>query len=155
MKRSFCLVCTLLLVLCAFTLGCKKEPQFVPPAFDAAAVQGTPTVPDGLGYNELDAKGIYKVAVCGEVTAQDGKADIWLTNPASNNVWLKLRIYNAETNELLGETGLIKPGEYVQSVTFYEGRTPESGTAIKMRVMSYEPDTYYSQGEIAVNTVAH
>ncbi len=153
-KRVICLVLAVAGVLCAALVGCAEEkPQFVPPAFDENAVVGEPNIAEGeKGYGVLDAKGVYKVGVCGVVSVVDGKADVWFTNPAENTVWLKLRVQNKQTGEILGETGLIKPGEYVQSITFFEA--PAKGTAIVLRVMSYEPDTYYSKGEVTLNTVA-
>lgn len=153
-KRILCLMFALLMGVSVLLASCndqKKDPNagFVPPPFDAAAVQGTPTVPEGLGWKELDAKGVYRVSVCGVVKLQGDRADIWLTNPATNAVWLKVRVLN-EKGDTLGETGLVKPGEYVQSITFT--KPPKVGDKITMRVMSYQPDTYYSAGEIKLNT---
>ena len=156
MKRSMLLLLALLLALSACLLGCKEEDEvvmgeFIPPPFDADAVQGTPEVPDGLGWNELDVNGVYQVSVCGVVHPVQGKADIYLTNPAKNNVWLKVRIMDAAGQITYAETGLVKPGEYVQSITF-KAEPPAAGTAIVMRVMSYEPETYYSRGEAKLKT---
>lgn len=153
-KRILCLILALLMGVSVLLVACDdqdKNPNaaFVPPPFDAAAVQGTPAVPEGLGWNELNANDVYKVSVCGVVKLQGDRADIWLTSPATNTVWLKVRVLN-EKGETLGETGLIKPGEYVQSVTFT--KLPKVGDKITMRVMSYQPDTYYSAGEIKLNT---
>jgi len=39
--------------------------EFTPPPFDSTAVVGTPTVPDNLGWQELDAQ-VYKVGICGK-----------------------------------------------------------------------------------------
>ena len=151
-KRVLCLLFALTLGLSALFISCSEEPvPFVPPAFDATAVAGTPTVPDGMGYGEIDAKGVYLFSVCGMVKVVDGKADVWFTSPDSNTVWLKLRI-QSESGTILGETGLIKPGEYVQSATFTT--TPAAGDKIVLRVMSYQPDTYYSAGEVKLNTTA-
>ena len=153
-KRVFCLVFAVWMMLGACLVGCAKEkPQFVPPAFDANAVVGDHGVAEGTnGYSVLDARGVYKVGVCGVVKVVDNKADVWFNNPAENAVWLKLRVHNKKTGEILGETGLIKPGEYVQALSFY--KTPAAGTDIVLRVMSYEPDTYYSKGEVTLNTTA-
>ena len=153
-KRVFCLVIAVLSVLCVAFVGCAEEkPQFVPPAFDANAVVGDHGVAEGTnGYSVLDARGVYKVGVCGVVKVVDNKADVWFNNPAENAVWLKLRVHNKKTGEILGETGLIKPGEYVQTVTFITA--PSKGDEIVLRVMSYEPETYYSKGEVTLNTTA-
>ena len=119
--------------------------EFTPPPFDTAAVVGIPDVPDGLGYSELDCQ-VYKVSLCGKLNA-DG--DIYLTNPESNEVWLKVRILDVGGN-ILGETGLVRPGEYVQTVALTT--IPKSGTPITLKIMAYEPDTYYSAGAASLNT---
>lgn len=150
------LLCTLLLCICSvvimiLALISVDEPEqlaFVPPAFESAAVTGSPEVPDELGWSELDAQ-VFKVSVCGVIIPDGDSADVWLTNPESNNVWVKLRILDTDGN-ILGETGLIKPGEYVQSVAFSE--IPDSGTSIVLKLMAYEPETYYSAGAVSLNT---
>ncbi len=57
-----------------------------------------------------------------------------------------------ENGKLLGETGLIKPGEYVKSVKLNE--SPEAGSDIRLRIVAYEPETYYSAGSVVLNTTA-
>ena len=152
MKKVCCLVLAVLSVLCVCFVGCAEEkPQFVAPAFEANAVAGEPTNAEGeQGYRVLDARGVYKVGICGQIKVVDGKADVWFYNSAENNVWLKLRVQDRKTGAILGETGLLKPGEYVQSITFT--KAPSAGTEITLRVMSYEPETYYSKGEVTLNT---
>ena len=145
------LICavSLVVMLIALTAGRKQvQAEFTPPPFDANAVAGTPAVPEGLGWTELDCKA-YKVSVCGQVVANGNRADLWLYNPESNTVWLKLRILDEKGN-ILGETGLLKPGEYVQSVILE--RIPADGSAIALKIMAYQPDTYYSEGAATLNT---
>ena len=124
---------------------------FVPPEFDKGVIKGTPYIknPQAVGYSELDAQA-YKLSICGKVTVEDGKADIYFTNPKSNDVWLKLRIFN-EAGEIIAETGLVCPGEYLQTITF--DKVPASGDKITIKVMGYEPHTYYSAGAADINTV--
>lgn len=144
------IVCLLALLIMVATLTFGK-PQinqvFTPPAFDTAAKQGTPTVPENLGWQELDAQA-FKVAVCGEVIITDSAADIWLTSPESNTVWLKLRVLDSNGN-ILGETGLIKPGQYVRCVSL--NSIPDDPSVI-LKIMAYEPDTYHSAGSISLCT---
>ena len=145
-------ICVLSLIVMVVALTGQKQPQvageFTPPPFDSAVVVGTPTVPDGLGYNELDCQ-VYKVSLCGKLKA-DG--NIYLTNPESNEVWLKVRVLDEKGN-ILGETGLVRPGEYVQTVELTT--IPKSGTPITLKIMAYEPDTYYSAGAASLNTTIH
>ena len=86
------------------------------------------------------------MSLCGKLNA-DGQ--IWLTNPESNEVWLKVRVLDAGSN-ILGETGLVRPGEYVQTVELTT--IPRPGTSITLKIMAYEPDTYYSAGAASLNT---
>ncbi len=131
----------------------EKEPikgEFVPPSFDSAAVAGTPDVPDDLGYMECYRDGMdFRFHACGNVKLDGGAANIYLTNPESNRAWLKVRVLDADGN-ILGESGLIKPGEYVKSVELT--KQIAMGTPIKLKVMAYEPDTYHSLGAVALNT---
>lgn len=144
-------ICVLSLVVMIWALafgGKEEKAEFVPPPFEKAAVSGVPDVPQELGWGELDAKA-FKVSVCGVVCAEADSADVWLTNPESNDVWLKLRILDAE-GAVLGETGLLKPGEYVRAVRL--NRETEAGEKIALKIMSYEPKTFYSEGAVSLNT---
>ena len=153
-KRVLCLVLGIFISTCLL-VACNDQSQgnssgtFVPPPFDANAVVGTPDVPGDLGWNELNANEVYRVSVCGVVEVTDGLAHVWLTSPATNAVWLKVRILDEKGN-ILGESGLLRPGEYVQSVQLQ--KKAAKGTSITMRIMSYQPETYYSMGEITLNT---
>lgn len=145
-------LCLVSLIVMAVALCNPKTEQgdFTPPPFDTAAVVGVPAVPDGLGWQELDAKA-YTVGVCGKFVTDGNTADVWLYNPDSNSVWLKVRVLDGKGN-ILGETGLIRPGEYVQSVAL--DTVPKSGTAITLKLMAYEPETYHSAGAVELNTTA-
>lgn len=146
-------VCACVVALIGMIAALSSQPRteqlaFTPPPFAENARQGIPVVPDDLGWSELDAKA-FKVSVCGVVALNGNTADIWLTNPDSNTIWMKLRLLDAQGNTL-GETGIIKPGEYVQSVTF--DTVPDPGDAVTLKIMAYQPDTYYSEGAVSLNT---
>lgn len=144
---ALCLVAVTVMVV-VLCIPKEQKGEFIPPPFDSAAVVGVPAVPDGLGWQALDANA-FKVSVCGKIIPVGSTADVWLTNPSDNTVWLKLRVMDAE-GAILGETGLIKPGEYVQSVSLTT--TPSVGTPIVFKIMAYQPDTYYSEGAVSLNT---
>ena len=62
-------LCVLSLAVMVFALT-RQEVQtemgeFTPPPFDSSAVVGFPAVPDGLGWQELDAQA-YIVGICGK-----------------------------------------------------------------------------------------
>lgn len=126
--------------------------EFVPPALEEHAVKGVPEVPENLGYSPLDIPGAYTAALCGRVVEEEGSTDIWFTNDADNTVWMKLRMLD-ERGNILGETGLLKPGEYVQSIDFSDsGIVLQDGMGLQLKIMAYEPDTYYSAGSAVLNT---
>lgn len=155
-SRLIPVLCALLAVLLGTTLFVlfrpeQETPQFTPPPFDAAAEQGVPTVPEELGYSSPFKDGMsYRFSICGNVVVDDGKAVVYLTNPAENAVWLKVRLLAAD-GTLLGETGLIRPGEYVRAVDLTAVPAPDS--QIQLKIMGYEPETYRSAGSVTLNTV--
>ena len=51
-------------------------------------------------------------------------------------------------DKVLGETGLIRPGEYVQSIKY--DQLPGQDTNIVLKVMAYEPETYHSAGSFFI-----
>ena len=133
---------SIVVMLIALNVEKKSVGDFVPPEFDSSAQAGTPIVPDGLGWKELNAQA-FSVGICGKFVVTDDSADVWFYNSAENEVWMKLRVLD-ESGNILGETGLIKPNEYVQSVILTT--IPTDGTAVILKFMTYEPDTYYSAG---------
>ena len=128
--------------------GPKQVVCFTPPPFDEAATEGVPALTEADGYRPIDAQ-VFVFSICGELVLEDGKTDVWLTNNAENTVWLKVKLMDTEGN-VLGETGLVRPGEYVQSLRLTA--PPEATTEVVMSVMSYEPETYYSMGSVSLYT---
>lgn len=126
--------------------------EFTPPPFEQEAVSGDPEVPEDLGFSALNIPGAYRVSLCGKVVEEDGRADVWLTNHAENTVWMKLRVLDAQGN-ILGETGLLKLGEYVQSVDLTGADVSlEDEMELQLKIMAYEPNTYHSAGSAVLNT---
>lgn len=123
--------------------------KFVPPEFDSSAEQGKPEVPVEDRYLYIYRDGMtFSAYLYGDVEIIDGKADIYFTNPATNTLWMKARIFDSE-GKIIAETGLIKPDEYIKTVAF--DTVPENGSNITVRIMTYEPDSYYSGGAVPVN----
>ena len=138
------------MVVAFFVTGSPKQGEFVPPPFEAAAMQGAPDVPEELQHSSPYREGMaYRFSVCAKVTMDGSKAIVYFTNAAENSVYLKLRVLDEDGN-ILGETGLLKPGEYVEGVEL--GETFSAGTTISLKIMSYEPDTYMSEGSVVLKT---
>lgn len=126
-----------------------RRAEFTPPPFEAEALEGTPALTQEDGYSVLDAQ-VYQTALCGRPEVRDGAVFLYLTNPESNSVWLKVRVLD-ENGEILGESGLLRPGEYVPSVRL--GPVPESGASLQLQIMGYEPETYHSAGTVYLSVV--
>ena len=139
------------IMIVALCLPKSATADFTPPPFEENAETGVPEVPEGLGYSAPYKEGMaYRFSVCGNVTAEGENAVVYLTNPAENSVWLKLRVLD-ENGKTLGETGLLRPGEYVRCVTF--SSVPSAGAKVKLKIMGYEPETYQSAGSATLNTI--
>lgn len=142
------------LAVMAILLCLPAEPtqgEFVPPDFDSAATVGVPTVPEELRYWSPGGDGLaYRFSLCDALPIRDGAVAVYLTNHEENTVYLKLRILDGE-GHILGETGLLRPGEYVRDVRLTRNVTEPAPVTIK--IMGYEPETYLSAGAVTVRTV--
>lgn len=145
---ALCAVSVVVMIF-ALTMGNRTESSFSPPPFDPAAQTGVPTVPQNAGYGEMDAKA-FCFSAAGELMAENGAVEVWLTNSTENTVWLKVRILD-KYGKTLGESGLTRPGEYVQTLKL--DIIPKENTEVSLKIMAYEPDTYYSAGSVILNTV--
>ena len=130
-----------------------QEPKivFMPPPFESLADQGIPDVPAQYAYREFYQEGMaYRVKMNAAVTVEDAHVVVYFTNPPDNAAWLKLRVLDSSGN-VLGETGIVRPGEYVRAVALSEQLLP--GTEVQLKVMGYEPDTYHSVGAVTIHSI--
>lgn len=147
---SLCALCCLSVAVMIFTvITVKNKEVFTPPVFDRAAIAGIPDVPENLGFSPLEVEQGYKAYVCGKLFADGRNVDLYFTSPETNIVWLMLRITD-ETGNILGETGIIRPGEYVKTLVLNE--MPEKEINVKLKIIAYRPETYTSMGTVGLNT---
>ncbi len=119
------------------------------PDFDAAAVTGAPEVEERYGYSTLQVDENYSVMLCG-VPANDGQnVAFYLTNPADNGVWFRAEVLSGD-GEILASTGVLRQGEYLPSIALSQPLT-ERETAVTVRIVAYEPDTWQSRGNVNLN----
>lgn len=143
-------VCAMIAALIIFKPA--PQPEFTPPPFDQAAVEGTLEETNelkGLGWSKLHQEGMsYTVYLCGGILINEkNQADVWFYNIPENESYLKLRVFDEQGN-IVAETGLIKPGEYLQTIQF--SRAVKDDEPLRIRVMGYEPDTYLSSGAVSL-----
>lgn len=118
--------------------------EFVAPDFDPGAVPGIPEVADpARQFSWLQMGEDIRLALCGYPIVSDAGVELWLTSDSTNVAWLLVKIYDGSGNEL-GRSGLVRPGEFVQTVKLT--RSAEPGTGVSVKILSYEPQTYYSLG---------
>ncbi len=121
-----------------------KNDKFVAPEFDKNAIDGVPEISEDsyTSFNYLDS---YKVFICGEPKLVNNKLYLYLTSEKSNDINLKARMY--KDDKLIGETGLLKPNQYLEYV---DVSSISVGDKISIKIMSYD-DNYQSAGVIKVN----
>lgn len=135
----------LLAVTAVFLATAPWEPvPFTPPPPEANATQGFPAPPDEAGnYRTATVKEGFTVGLCGTPAVKDGSLQIFFSSDAGNTVLLRLTV-STEEGELLGESGLLSPGQCLSALPLSEA--PPAGSILKVKVCSYERETYYSMG---------
>ena len=167
MKQSLPIALAVVLILgvavVAFLLLLRVGPDY----FEDDAILGTPTVTDAetWGYETYDAPGVACVALCGMPEIENGRdVRFFLTNPEKNTVAIKLEVYTpkfvqksdgtyeAVPDVLLGESGFIRPGEYVEKVRLDE-KLKDERTNVMIKIATLDETNGRSNGYFYVNTV--
>ena len=127
-----------------------RQGTFTPPPFEETAVVGTPTVSDeSLRYSYAKITDELAVGLCATCERVEDDLLIYFTSLEHNTAWVRVKVYD-EKGKLRGESGLLRPGEYVERIPL---TSSPKGKVLKIKVLSYEPETYYSLGsaELTVN----
>ena len=150
----------------AFVLLASAKPQLL----DKNAVIGTPEdiLSEDATYRMFCAEGICDAALC-EVPKISNRRDaqIFLTNPESNSVYIRAEIYSVVFiyddqgqitsyyhDKLLGKTGFIRPGEYVETLRLDKKLSDDSSYAL-IKIATYNPDNETSNGAFFINTILY
>lgn len=159
MKRKKLFLCCLIgfLVVVSASLAflfIYNSGRYIPPSFEKSASSGVPTPPNEMGYSVTTINNEYRVGLCGKLTESNSNVNVYFTNVETNSVLLKLVILD-ESNAILAETGIIKPGQYIEYVHL-NNTLEASETPVTLKVMAYESDTYLSAGSIDfISTITH
>lgn len=124
---------------------------FAAPEADTAAQWGEPLVVEDLGYSQIYQEGMpYSAHICGVFAPEDGKAKVYFTNDTSNaDILMRLEVYDGD-DTLVGETGTIRPGQYLQEVQIE--RDLKAGEPVVLKIVAYEDETYHSAGSVSLHT---
>lgn len=127
----------------------KRRAPFVAPPFEQTAISGMPQdIDESLTYKEVAIKEDYIVHLCATPKEEKGILTLYFTSSDKNVDLLKIRVFDNYKN-LLGESGLIKPNSYIKNITL--NRSLEENEVISIKVMSYQKETYYSNGSFKLN----
>lgn len=139
----------ILVSLALILQGLFKRDPFVRPAFDDQALEGEPSdAPPAYSVQAIE--GVYWVGLNPELVLEASQVNLFLTSPPDNEIWLKARLYDIR-GKLLGETGLIRPGFYVEKLTL-AADTLQDGSPVVIKVMAYEAESFYSAGSFSLQT---
>jgi len=89
--------------------------EFVPPPFEAAAVTGLPPLAGQEGYGVLALGDHAAVSLHSAPAVENGAVQVYFAVSSGSTAWVRLRLLDSDGNTL-GETGLLRPGEYVEWV---------------------------------------
>lgn len=149
--------CALLTITCfCFMLHMMGRPTtvFDPPQFEATAQLGDPSKIEKMpsDWAVMDDKEMpFAVGISAIPKKLDDETiRVWFHNPADNSSWIQLQIVDQQ-EKVLGSTGLLKPGSYVETVS---GNFKDLSAAsdVSMKVIGFEPDLYYSQGSFVLRS---
>lgn len=121
--------------------------KFIPPKMDKTSKGGTPKYVEEYGYKVLKMSEDYNISIAGKPKLKGKYLYIYFASNESSKYLFKVRIYKDKT--LIEETGLIKSNHYIDKIKV--GNKLKAGDKITYKVMGYEPDTYYSAGEVQLD----
>ena len=131
-------------ILLFLILRPKDSADFVPPPHEDGAILGIPTPEERYHYADGPTSDAFAIKFATAPILDDGAIVIYLTNPAENRALLRFRICCGE--ELIAESGYLRPGEYLRAL---DAPNATAGQ-IRVKVMSYEEDTWYSLGAYTI-----
>ena len=127
--------------------------KYTPPKFEINAFAGTPTPEEGFLYNEVESGFGYKFSIASNLYQQEDRSlKAYFTNPSVNDVNLMCEVRTADDDELLYESGLLHPGEYVETLN-PKGEFENIKYDVNVKVYAFESETYQSAGTTTLNLV--
>lgn len=133
---------------------------------DPNAVAGQPPVLDEqYRYTELSPQNLCTIGLCGMPEVDGKNVHLYLTNPSTNEHLVRAEIYTAkqvtnpatgevsfEPEKLLGKTGFITPGSYVQTLEL-EKALKDAQTRVYIKIALRNAENGNSEGYFHVGTV--
>ena len=137
----------MIVLIVFFSNSIAEKKTFIKPDFEGNVVEGIPDI-DDFNKKVVPVKDGYNFYVNPIPVIKDGKLLVNFTSIESNEILLKLRIKDYNGN-IVGETGILKAGQYVKYINV-DGIS--KGKEISYVVMGYEKDSYLSAGTVVLKT---
>lgn len=137
----------LIMIIILLMVSIRNKSTFKKPEFDKNAIE---TIPSDLEYQKkiLNVTDNYSIYINPEPVIKNNSIILNLISLETNNIYIKVRVLNK--NKKIAETGLIKPGQYLEKVKLDEELNV--GDEIVYIIMGYEKDSYLSAGSVKLNT---
>lgn len=151
MKKIIILILITIIVVIStiiIIINYNKKNDFVA-IFENDVIDSNLPVNDVYKYSQLNIKEGYTVGINSVlIKDSDQNIKINLTAVDTNNVYIKAKIFDINNN-LLYETNLLKPGQRLEYIRIDK---IQDDIDVKIKIMSYNTDTYYSEGVVILNS---
>ena len=137
----------LIIIITTLLISIKNQSTFIEPKFEENI---TTQMPEEINYKSqaINLSQNYSIYIDGVPKIENDNLIINFISLEDNNVWIKVRILN-EKRQVVAESGLIKPGEYLKSVKTIENVVKND--KLTYMIIGYEIDTYLSAGTVELN----
>ena len=135
-------------IIIVLLVSIKEKSTFKKPEFDKEVSK----VPENFEFEKsvLNISKGYSIYISPNPKVfEDDYLKIDLVSIPSNEVYVKVRVLD-KTGEVIGETGLLKAGDYLEKVKL--NKKVEVNEKLIYKIMGYEVDTYISAGSVSLNT---
>ena len=127
--------------------------KYEPPKFEINASAGTPTPEEDFLFDEVESGFGYKFSIASNLYQQkDRTLKVSFTNPSTNNVNLMCEVRTVDDDEVLYESGLLHPGEYIETLN-PKDEFENIKYDVNVKIYAFEPETYQSDGTTTLNLV--
>jgi hypothetical protein len=130
------------------------DEAYTPPPFEPNAIAGIPEPQEHMLFTITEPEGgLFRFASVATIYRQhDDSIKLYLTNFEDNEAYIICEVINAETETVMFRSGLLRPGEYVQSLSPLI-EIENKATPIHINVHAFALDDYLSVGSISLSNV--
>lgn len=143
----FVILIVLISIIILLSVSINKRNKFIRPNFD----KKVSVIPKEIDYESsvIEIRKGYSIYINSVPTVKDNELAVNFVSMDENDIWIKIRILD-NNKQIIGESGLVKPGEFLESVKL--NRKLKSKEDIIYEIIGYEIDSYLSAGTIRLNT---